>query len=95
MANLNAMREEHRLVGGRAIQAHEIKSIIERVETREKARKELIDNISKLYMEAKGHGYDIKALRTIIRLRKIKEGDRAEQEAVLLDTYKQALGMLV
>ena len=94
MANLDAVREEHSLVGGRAIQGHEIKSIIERVETREKRRKEMIGNISKLYMEAKGNGYDIKALRTIIRLRKMKEGDRAEQEAVL-ETYKQALGMLV
>ena len=93
MAKLGTMREQ-RLVGGRAIEAHEIKSIIERVETREKRRKEMIDNISKLYLQAKGNGYDIKALRTIIRLRKMKEGDHAEQEAVL-DTYKQALGMLV
>jgi uncharacterized protein (UPF0335 family) len=92
MTNLDAMKE--RPGGGRAIQAHEIKSIIERVETREKGRKELADKISKLFLEAKGNGYDVKALRIIVRLRKMKEGDRAVQEAIL-DTYKPALGMLV
>jgi uncharacterized protein (UPF0335 family) len=94
MATLDATKVKPGLVGGRAIETHEIKSIIERVETRERARKEITDKISKLYKEAKGDGYDIKALREIIRMRKMKEGDRAEQEAVL-DTYKQALGMLV
>ena len=94
MANLDATKERLGPVGGLAVQASEIKSIIERVETREKARKHLIDKISKLYLEAKGSGYDIKALRAIIRLRKMKVDDRTEQEAIL-DTYKQALGMLV
>jgi uncharacterized protein (UPF0335 family) len=94
MTNLDAMKERLEPHGGRAVQASEIKSIIERVETREKGKKEITANISKLYMEAKGNGYDIKTLRIIIRLRKMKKGDRAKQEAVL-ETYKQALGMLV
>jgi uncharacterized protein (UPF0335 family) len=94
MTDLHGMKEGPGSVDRRAVQAHEIKSIIARVETREKGRKALRDNLSKLYAEAKSSGYDIKALRIIIRLRKMKEGDRAEQEAVL-DTYKQALGMIV
>jgi uncharacterized protein (UPF0335 family) len=55
---------------------------------------EIAKDIRDIYTEAKGNGYDLKALRTIVRLRKMKEGDRTEQEAIL-DTYKQALGMLV
>jgi uncharacterized protein (UPF0335 family) len=69
-------------------------SITARIESREKVKKEISGKISAIYKESKAGGYDIKALRSIIRLRKMKEGDRAEQEAVL-DTYKQALGMLV
>jgi uncharacterized protein (UPF0335 family) len=45
-----------------------------------------------VFTEAKGNGYDVKALRTIIRLRKQSPDDIAAQEAVL-DTYKHALGM--
>ena len=38
-------------------------------------------------------GYDVKALRTIIRMRKQDANERAEQETIL-ETYLQALGML-
>ncbi|MBU6458494.1 MAG: DUF2312 domain-containing protein, partial [Bradyrhizobium sp.] len=46
-----------------------------------------------VYAEAKGNGFDVKALRTIVRLRKQDENERAEQETIL-ETYMQALGML-
>jgi uncharacterized protein (UPF0335 family) len=46
-----------------------------------------------VYAEAKGNGYDVKALRTIVRLRKQDANERAEQETIL-ETYMQALGML-
>ena len=45
-----------------------------------------------MYAEAKGNGYDVKALRTVVRLRKQDKDERAEQEAIL-DTYLHALGM--
>jgi uncharacterized protein (UPF0335 family) len=47
----------------------------------------------RVYAEAKGNGFDVKALRTIVRLRKQDENERAEQETIL-ETYMQALGML-
>jgi uncharacterized protein (UPF0335 family) len=46
-----------------------------------------------LHAEAKGNGYDVKALRTIVRLRKQDANERAEAETIL-ETYMQALGML-
>ena len=46
-----------------------------------------------VFAEAKGNGFDVKALRTIVRLRKQDAGERAEQETIL-ETYMQALGML-
>ena len=43
--------------------------------------------------EAKGNGFDVKALRTIIRMRKQDADERQEQETIL-ETYMHALGMI-
>ena len=74
------------------VTAGQLKSIIERIERLEEERKELGADVREIYAEAKGNGYDPKILRMIIRLRKISEADRAEQDA-LLDTYMSAIGM--
>jgi uncharacterized protein (UPF0335 family) len=71
----------------------QLKSIVERIENVNEQIKELTDDRSDIFKEASGNGLDSKALRTIIRLRAMKPDDRAAQEAIL-DTYKQALGML-
>jgi uncharacterized protein (UPF0335 family) len=70
----------------------QLKSIIERIERLEEEKKAIASDIGDIYSESKSGGYDVKALRTIIRLRKQSPDDRAAQEAVL-DTYKTALGM--
>ena len=71
----------------------QLKAIIERVERLEEEKKTISDDIRDVYAEAKGNGYDVKALRTIIRMRKQDANERAEQETIL-ETYLQALGML-
>jgi uncharacterized protein (UPF0335 family) len=71
----------------------QLKSIIERIEKLEEEKKATGDDIKEVYAEAKGNGFDIKALRTIVRLRKMDTDERREQEAVL-ETYMHALGML-
>lgn len=78
-------------IGGNA--KEQLRSIIERVENREVAKKEIGDEIKDIYTEAKGNGYDVKALRRLVALRKQDPDKRAEQEAIL-DTYMHALGML-
>jgi uncharacterized protein (UPF0335 family) len=70
----------------------QLKAFIERVERLEEEKKALSDDIRDVYAEAKGVGYDVKALRTIVRLRKMDADERREQETIL-DTYKVALGM--
>jgi uncharacterized protein (UPF0335 family) len=70
----------------------QLKSIVERVERLEEDKAAIGLDIKDVFTEAKGNGYDVKALRTIIRLRKQSPDDVAAQEAVL-DTYKTALGM--
>jgi uncharacterized protein (UPF0335 family) len=71
----------------------QLKAIIERIEHLEEEKKAIADDIRDVYAEAKGNGYDIKALRTVVRLRKQDKTERAEQEAIL-ETYLHALGMI-
>jgi uncharacterized protein (UPF0335 family) len=71
----------------------QLRAIIERVERLEEEKKAIADDIRDVFAEAKGNGFDVKALRTVIRLRKQDKQEREEQEAIL-DTYLQALGMI-
>ncbi len=71
----------------------QLKAIIERIERLEEEKKATSDDIRDVYAEAKGNGFDTKALRTIVRLRKMDTDERREQQEVL-DTYLHALGML-
>jgi len=70
----------------------QLKAFIERIERLEEEKKALADDIRDVYAEAKGNGFDVKALRTIVRLRKMETTERQEQQAIL-DTYMHALGM--
>jgi len=70
-----------------------IRSVVERVEKLEEEKKAISDDIKDVYGEAKGNGFDVKALRTIVRMRKQDADERAEQEAVL-EVYLAALGMI-
>ena len=71
----------------------QLKAIIERIEKLEEEKKAISDDIKDVYGEAKGNGFDVKALRTIIRMRKQDADERREHETIL-ETYMQALGML-
>ena len=71
----------------------QLKAIIERIEHLEEEKKAIADDIRDVYAEAKANGFDVKALRTIVRLRKQDVDERREQEAIL-ETYLHALGML-
>ena len=70
-----------------------LRLLIERIERLEEEKKGIADDVKDVYAEAKAVGYDVKMMRQIVRLRKMKPDDRREME-MLLDTYKAALGML-
>ena len=70
----------------------QLKAFVERIERLEEEKKATSDDIRDVYAEAKGTGFDTKALRTIVRLRKMDTDERREQQEVL-DTYLHALGM--
>jgi len=69
-----------------------LRSFIERIERLEEEKKTLSDDIRDVYTELKGNGFDSKAVRTIVRLRKKEEHQRQEEEA-MIQLYKDALGM--
>ncbi|MCE9565818.1 MAG: DUF2312 domain-containing protein [Planctomycetes bacterium] len=78
-------------VGGVAVD--QLKSIIGRVEKLEEEKAGIAADIRDVFAEAAGNGFDVKAIRQIIKLRKMEPQEREEQET-RLDVYLNALGML-
>jgi uncharacterized protein (UPF0335 family) len=65
--------------------------LVARIETLETEKTELGEQLKEVYGEAKSLGFDTKALRAVIRLRKQDANDRAEAE-MMLDLYLEAVG---
>lgn len=78
--------------GHNSVTADELRQFIERAEQLTLEKQALQGDISDLFAEAKGRGYDTKVMKKVIALRKRKADDIAEEEAIL-DIYKSALGM--
>lgn len=70
----------------------QLKALVERIEKLEEEKKALAEDIREVYGEAKGAGFDVKALRTVVRLRMQDNDERKEHEA-LVDLYRDALGL--
>ena len=75
------------------VAAGQLRAFIERIERLEEEKKTISEDIKEVYAVAKGTGFDTKAVRVIIRLRKKDQAERQEEEAIL-DLYKAALGMV-
>jgi uncharacterized protein (UPF0335 family) len=73
--------------------ANQLKSFVERVERLAEEKKLIADDIRDVYAEAKSNGFDVKALREVVKLRK---RDKDEQQAFeeTVETYRHALGDL-
>lgn len=69
----------------------QLKSIVERIERLEDEKKALADDIKDVYAEAKGHGFDVKILRKVVRIRKMDAAQRSTEEE-MLDLYLSAVG---
>lgn len=69
-----------------------LRLLIERIERLEEEKKGISDDIKDVYAEGKATGYDPKAMKAVVRIRKQKPDDRKEQEAIL-EVYLSALGI--
>lgn len=74
------------------VAAGQLRAFIERIERLEEDKKTVGEDIKEVYAEMKGTGFDTKAVRTIIRLRKKDQAERQEEESIL-ELYMNALGM--
>jgi uncharacterized protein (UPF0335 family) len=79
-------------MAGGTVSAEQLRLFIERIERLSEEKQGIADDIKDVFAEAKGQGYDVKTMRSIIKLRGMERDARMEQEA-LLDTYKAALGL--
>ena len=70
----------------------QLRAFVTRIERLEEEKAALAADLREIYAEAKGSGFDVKALRAVVRLRKQDETKRREEEAILT-TYLHALGM--
>lgn len=75
------------------VAAGQLRTLIERVERLEEEKKTIADDIREVYAEAKGTGFDVKAMRKIVALRKLDQAERQER-ASILGLYADALGMV-
>ena len=80
MAEINGVAED------------QLRSIVERIERLSEEKVNIANDIKEVYAEAKGNGFDTKALKQLISLRKIEQDDLAQQEAIL-DLYRTTLGV--
>jgi uncharacterized protein (UPF0335 family) len=72
---------------------NQLRQLVEQIERLEEEKKALAGDIRDKFLEAKAVGFDVKALRKIVSLRKKSKADRDEEDAILT-TYMHALGML-
>ena len=89
-AQLRASVEEGS--GPNSIASGHLRAFIERIERLEEEKSTVGDDIKEVYAELKAMGFDTKAVRTIVKLRKMDQAERQEAEAIL-DLYMAALGM--
>ena len=85
MADENQTKTE---IGGVAVDR--LRSLIERIERLEEEKKGIQGDIRDIFAEAKSAGFDVKALRTVLKLRKMNAADRDEQEGWVA-VFREAL----
>ena len=90
---MSAVEKEETATAKTRFAKDQLKAFVERIERLEEEKKTISDDIRDVYAESKGNGFDVKALRAVVRLRKIETTERNEQQ-LILETYMNALGML-
>lgn len=62
-----------------SISAEQLKSFIEKVERLEEEKEAVSEQIREVMAHAKSEGFDVKIMRQIIKMRKMKKEDLIEQ----------------
>ena len=91
---MSAVEKEQPEAANTRFAKDQLKAFVERIERLEEEKKTISDDIRDVYAESKGNGFDVKALRAVIRLRKQEPTRSATSSELILETYMNALGML-
>ncbi|AEH88155.1 DUF2312 domain-containing protein [Mesorhizobium opportunistum] len=75
------------------VAAGQLRALIERIERLEEEKKTIGEDIGEVYSEGGGTGFDVKAMRTIVAMRR-KDPMKRQEEQSILDLYMAALGMV-
>lgn len=89
-----AQQQDEASDGPAGFAKEQLKSFIDRIERLEEEKKAIADDIKDVFAEAKANGFDVKALRTILKIRKEDDDARKEHEAIV-ELYCQALGIFI
>ena len=79
-------------VSSEAVAADRLRAFVQRIERLEEEKAALAADIREIYAEAKGNGYEPRVMRKVVTLRRMKDADRQEEEA-LLEVYRAAVGV--
>jgi uncharacterized protein (UPF0335 family) len=74
------------------VAAGQLRAFVERIERMNEEKATINDDLKEIYAEARGVGFHVPAIKTIVKLRKMDTAERQEEESIL-DLYKAALGM--
>lgn len=75
------------------VSSGQLRQYIEKVERLEEEKAGIMDALREVFGEAKGNGFDVKIMKQVLKMRKMKQEELMEQEE-LLTLYLQALGMV-
>lgn len=78
--------------GHNSIAVEQLRAIVERIERVNAEIADLKQDSKEILLEAKGNGFDVKAIRKIVAIRS-KDPEKLAQEESVVDTYAAALGM--
>lgn len=85
---------DHELVAPQSLTEttkEKLRQYLSKIENLEVEKAEVMDQLKEVYGDAKALGFDTKALRTVVRLRKKDMKTRIEEEQ-MLELYLHALG---
>ena len=74
------------------VAAGELRQLVERIERLTEERKAIQDDIRDVFGEAKARGFDVPAMREILKQRAMEKHKR-EERAAIVETYQLALGL--
>jgi uncharacterized protein (UPF0335 family) len=79
--------------GHNSVSAEQLKSIVDRIQHLDSEAQAVKDDMKEVYAEAKGNGFDVKTIRTIVKLLK-KDKAKLQEEKAILELYASAMGYL-